>query len=296
MSLLFIDTNVWLNFYSAQKDAGIGLVKLLPQIKSNLITSCQVEMEFKKNRQTAILAAVGAMKSPEPAPTPAVLRKAKASKELSDIQKQTKKLIVDIKKQLNDLLTDPLLDPIYQVFDECFDQESELALTRETTTRSSVKKRAYKRFLYGYPPRKHNDTSIGDAMNWEWIIDCAQKKHCDVHIVSFDRDYGITLDGKCYVNDFLKQEFTERVNKRKVHLHESLAPVLRDVFKLKVTKEQESAEAASTEYQGTLGREVRKFLSINRGTVREPFSSLVSQSWVIPQGELKKYLEGTSED
>ena len=54
---------------------------------------------------------------------------------------------------------------------------------------------AWRRFLLGYPPRKADDTSIGDAVNWEWVVDCAKRANADVVIVSRDSDYGVRLEG-----------------------------------------------------------------------------------------------------
>src|SRR5580765_7471463 len=44
------------------------------------------------------------------------------------------------------------------------------------------------------PPRKPNDTSMGDAINWEWIVECAKTLNGSVIIVSRDRDYGVTYN------------------------------------------------------------------------------------------------------
>src|ERR1700720_3909675 len=54
----------------------------------------------------------------------------------------------------------------------------------------------FRRFLFGCPPRKKNDSSIGDAINWEWIVECANACQAEIHIVSRDTDYGITLEEK----------------------------------------------------------------------------------------------------
>ena len=45
-----------------------------------------------------------------------------------------------------------------------------------------------------YRHRKKNDTSIGDAINWEWIVHCAENSNAAIHIVSRDSDYGVVFD------------------------------------------------------------------------------------------------------
>ena len=87
-----------------------------------------------------------------------------------------------------------------------------------------------KRFALGYPPRKHDATSLGDCLHWEWIIACA-KESKDLHnvaIVSRDSDFGATYSGKSILNDWLYREFKERVSqKRDVRLIERLTDALK---------------------------------------------------------------------
>ena len=108
--------------------------------------------------------------------------------------------------------------------------------------RFAVRHLARKRFILGYPPRKQGDTSIGDAVNWEWIVRCSQESGKHVVIVTRDTDYGVTFDGKSYINDYLKQEFSERVSqKRKLILTDKLSVGLKIVHAA-VTREMEEEE------------------------------------------------------
>ena len=59
-ALIFIDTNIFLDFYRIRK-SNVSL-KYLEEIEKHIdliITSSQVEMEFKKNRQSVILESIG---------------------------------------------------------------------------------------------------------------------------------------------------------------------------------------------------------------------------------------------
>ena len=53
----------------------------------------------------------------------------------------------------------------------------------------------------GYPLRKQNDISMGDAVNWEWIIECANSGGKDIIIVTRDSDCGCNHDRKFHLND-----------------------------------------------------------------------------------------------
>ena len=47
--LLFVDTNIWLDFYRARSEAGLSLLRHLDSIRNQIIMTYVVEMEFKKN-------------------------------------------------------------------------------------------------------------------------------------------------------------------------------------------------------------------------------------------------------
>jgi hypothetical protein len=53
-SLVFIDTNIFLDFYRQSLDS-VGILDKASQNPGLIITGSQVEMEFKKNRQKVIL-------------------------------------------------------------------------------------------------------------------------------------------------------------------------------------------------------------------------------------------------
>lgn len=120
----------------------------------------------------------------------------------------------------------------------------------------SIRSAARKRFVLGYPPRKPGDTSIGDAINWEWIIHCAQASTDGHHvlIVSRDGDYGITFDGEPILNDWLRSEFKARVSrKRKIELTNKLSNALRKLDEI-VQAEDERAEELVLRTPVNIGR------------------------------------------
>src|SRR5690606_22634600 len=106
-------------------------------------------------------------------------------------------------------------DPVYKVAQRLFRQKTPLNLSRDAKVRFEIRRLARKRFLLGYPPRKDSDLSIGDAINWEWIVRCAQTSGNDVVIVSRDQDYGVRFADRPIINDWLLQEFKERVSRRR---------------------------------------------------------------------------------
>jgi hypothetical protein len=96
----------------------------------------------------------------------------------------------------------------------------------------------------GYPPRKAGDVSIGDAINWEWIIWCAQNSNKNHHIliVSRDGEYGVAYEDKVILNDWLRREFKDRISqKRKIELTNRLTVAMK-ILEERVNPEDEIEE------------------------------------------------------
>lgn len=218
-ALIFIDTNILLDFYRYPQ--GSAVLPILGHIDANhekIITGNQVEMEFKKNRQKVILDYIGFLKGPkwETFKVPVILSETQPaeiiSKNKDEIAKQSKKL----QKRIEAVLRDPAQnDVVYQTVQRLFRNGSPLNLTREDKIRFTIRRFARKRFMLGYPPRKPDDTSLGDPINWEWIIHCAKEMNKNVVIVSRDSDYGYRYEDEPIINDWLLQEFRERVSRKK---------------------------------------------------------------------------------
>lgn len=62
-ALIFIDTNILLDFYRIRRtDVSLKYLELIEKHKDQLIVTSQVEMEYKKNRQSAILESITEVK------------------------------------------------------------------------------------------------------------------------------------------------------------------------------------------------------------------------------------------
>lgn len=245
-TIMFVDTNVLLDFYRIKKsDVSTKYLEQLEACKDRLILGSQVEMEYKKNRQRVIVDAMNAFSGPDwsRSTPPALVSELQATKML---EKHRKQLVVQQKK-LNSTITSILgnpskYDPVYQTLQRLFKHDSPLNLSRRDKERFAIRNLAQKRFVLGYPPRKSNDTSIGDAVNWEWIVKCSADSGKHVVIVTRDTDFGAIHDSVSYLNDWLKQEFAERVSKkRKIILTDKLSQGLKLVHAA-VTHEMEQEE------------------------------------------------------
>lgn len=242
--LLFVDTNIWLDFYRARTEAGLALLKHLNGVTEIVIANYQLESEFKKNRHAAILEGLQELKPPQALMRPGFLSDAKSTGVLRKSLKEAEARVKKLKQQAGRIFADPgRYDPVYKTCQRIFHRDSSLVLKRENTLRREIRRKAFRRFLHGCPPRKRTDTSIGDAFNWEWMIHCANENSAELVIVSRDSDYGVTYEDTTYINDHLRQEFAERVSKkRKILLYAKLSDALKH-FEVKVTEEEEKEEA-----------------------------------------------------
>jgi predicted nucleic acid-binding protein len=231
-ALLFIDTNILLDFYRIRKtNISMKYLEEIEKHKELIIINSQVEMEFKKNRQSVILESLAEVRKFD-VPSlnvPMILNDTKTvdliSKSKDEIKLNKKKLTDRIEK----ILKNPNQDPVYKSLEKLFRHKSEINLSRENKLRFSIRNLAKKRFILGYPPRKKSDNSIGDAINWEWIIYCAQKTGKKIILVTRDSDFGAIDPTDSYLNDWLNQEFKERVGRRRKII---LTDKLSQAFKL----------------------------------------------------------------
>ncbi|TGK01812.1 PIN domain-containing protein [Leptospira langatensis] len=229
--LLFVDTNILLDFYRV-RDSKVSkeLINKLIQSKDKLILTEQVEMEFKKNRQKAILETIKSIKSPnwDGLIIPPIMEDSDPSRVLNKTREQSKKQIQNLKKRIMDILVAPSSkDSVFTGMNKIFEYQSDLNLNRGNKLKYTVRKLARKRFALGFPPRKDSEISLGDAINWEWIIYCAKEKSADVIIVSRDSDFGISYENHTVINDWLHKEFKERVGYKKIILSNKLTEGLK---------------------------------------------------------------------
>lgn len=241
-TVIFVDTNIWLDFYRSQTGNGVKLLRHLTSIQDKLIISYQVEMEFKKNRQSVIHSEIENLEKIRRIEIPAIYSDAKISRGIASGTSKINVQIEKLKTKLLGLLQSPATkDPVYKISQRIFHKNDSLNLDRRHENKRIVWRKAFRRYILGCPPRKDSDLSMGDAINWEWMVECAKTSKSNLLIVSRDGDYGLTYKNKSYLNDHLTQEFKERVGRKRVVLCKKLSDALK-LLKVQVTKEEESEE------------------------------------------------------
>ncbi|HHT0593445.1 TPA: PIN domain-containing protein [Legionella anisa] len=170
------------------------------------------------------------------------------TKHLDTCKNDIGKIETEYAKVSNDRKKDDVFISIKKIIDR-IDKKYYLSrsMNGEEKIRFQIRRLAKKRFELGYPPRKPEDTSYVDAINWEWIIiHCAQtyKKH--IVIVTRDSDFGIQFKNDFILNDWLNTEFHERVStKKKIIIFSRLLLALKflglDITKQEIDSENEIA-------------------------------------------------------
>ncbi len=250
-TLVFVDTNILLDFYrfTAAKDASESLLRHIDRSHSKIITSHQVEMEFTKNRQRVLIEAMRELKEPSSNfQIPAFLRGSAAVTKMSKMQKKVAGNMGRMRDSIRQMLREPAThDPVYKTAKNLFRSADAHTLARDNAALRRIESLAFRRFLRGEPPRKAGDTSYGDAINWEWIIRCAMNLKASVVIVSRDSDYGVALQDKPTMNDWLDEEFQRRVGGGKtIELTDRLSEGLGKAG-VKVAKKAKAGEAQMIE-------------------------------------------------
>lgn len=244
-SLIFIDTNIYLDFYRGiTKTFEKSMINHIENNLNRIIFTDQILMEYKKNRQKVMLDTFNQITIELSAQNiPAFLAEGKQGKSILKKIQDLKKQIETLKNSLHLSLLNPTKkDPIYKCMQNIIKREPLYYLNQSNEKYDSILNLATKRFKQGFPPKKNNDTSIGDAVNWEWIIACAETSKKDIILISRDTDYGITIKKDTILNDWLEHEFHERVsNKRKILLTNKLSSAMK-LININISKREEDEE------------------------------------------------------
>ena len=282
-ALVFIDTNIYLDFYRIRKsNVSMKYLDEIVKHKDLIIASSQIEMEFKKNRQSVVLESIGELKklSSINLSFPAIIANAQASKMLKKHKQSVEKQKKILKDKVEKILKNPSQnDSVYRALQKIWKNKSDYNLNRENKQRFAVRRLAGKRFILGYPPRKEGDNSIGDAINWEWIIKCAEKSGKAIIIVSRDTDFGTHYENDSFLDDWLHKEFKERISrKRKIIFTDKLYTAFK-LIEIPVTMEMEKEE-----------RKVIEFSNLNYGlTNYTELMRQVQESMKIPNEAIKNF-------
>ncbi len=229
---LFIDANVFLSFYRFSSDDLQQLEKLTVLVKSGrirLLLPGQVVDEFYRNREENIAEAVAGLKRHNfNVEFPRLAMEYKEYKELRELQLKYEKTHSALVKLISDDAAAARLKADSTVR-SIFDAASQIQITQGLFAKASA------RSAVGNPPGKKG--SIGDAINWEAVLESADKSE-DLDFVSSDRDYVSPLND-AELNGFLVREW-QLEEKSKIFFYRTLSHYLKARFPdIQLTTESE---------------------------------------------------------
>jgi hypothetical protein len=203
MKLLFLDSNILLNFYDFHDedlDQLNKLADLIDQGEIKLFFTTQVLHEVRKNRDYRLSDSYKKFSDHKAeVPMPVFC---KSYEEYADI-KRTQKILADLKLKLSKKISTDIQSRQLKA-----DTTIELLVEKsEIIASDKYLELAIKRHRLGRPPGK-KDKSYGDEINWESLLSEVEREG-DFIIVSEDGDYSSAVDEHA-LKDYLVDEWEEK--------------------------------------------------------------------------------------
>ncbi len=202
---IFIDTNIYLSFYTFTKDDLEELNKLVVLMKNKevcLLLPEQVILEFRRNRENRINEALKSLKKFKPDINfPNFSKYYKQFSEMMEILKIFEKYHSELMKEVDKDIFDKKLQAD-NIINSIFENASIIKLTSEILNNARLRKEI------GNPPSNKNE-SIGDSIIWESILSCIPVGEDICFLTNNTTDFASILNGDLF-NSFLLEEWNEK--------------------------------------------------------------------------------------
>ena len=219
---VFIDTNVYLTFFSFTEEDLEELRKLLVAINNRelkLWTTAQVSDELRRNREAKVAESLAALRKLKP--VQAIPQMARNLPEFNDFvaakrefERHLNALNEQLAQQFHDgsLAADAVLGEL-------------LTAAKNIEVDDATVAAAQRRTAIGNPPGKKG--SLGDAINWECLL-AAFPDSRDLHLVTGDSDF-VSRMSSDHVSTYLAEEWRDEKHSE-IHLHRRISSFLKDRF------------------------------------------------------------------
>lgn len=228
MTKLFIDTNIYLDFYRAASDR-LSLFEELKKLRSSLIISEQGYKEFQRNRtvQLTKLSAEIERTTSTSIYTTAVVKDMAEHKEAIHLQSQIRKIGQELKKKIGVMLEPkPGDDPVLDAYEDLIKTSPPIPTKENLIAKAEVRK------ILGNPPTSPDRHSVCDELLWEELIDFCNE---DLIIVSNDKTF--TENKK-----ILRDEFSKAHPGKNLEIVKSVSEALKILGKVSERLEATEAE------------------------------------------------------
>ncbi|WP_129972574.1 MULTISPECIES: PIN domain-containing protein [Pseudomonas] len=193
MTKLFVDTNIYLDFYRGARDR-LSLFEELKKLKDKLIISEQGYREFQRNRTAQLINLAKEIKKTSSISifTTAVVRDMVEHQKATRLQSEVHKLGKELERKINAMLEpkpgdDPVLDAYENLTKICTFIETEEKLITKAKTRK----------ILGNPPISPDRHSVCDELLWEELLE-----FCDEDLIIVSNDKTFTENKKILRDEF----------------------------------------------------------------------------------------------
>ena len=294
---LFIDTNVFLNFFHLSGEDIEELRKLVELIEEKELTlwlPSQVQDEFRRNRDKKISESMNSATKSLKLAIPAFYRHKKEFKKISDDLKKINKKMSSLTDEITNEIDNEKLDAdilIKKIFKKA----------KLVNIDSGILDAAVDRAKRGNPPGKGNGGSVGDEINWETLLGSVPD-NTDMHIVSADGDYASVRDNS-RPHAFLEKEWNEEI-KGDLFLYKGLSEFFAEHFKniklaSDIAKDKALARLAASGSFASTHNAISKLMPL-MGTFTEDDAKIMIESaenneqvhWILDDEDVHEFYLG----
>lgn len=223
--MIFIDANIYLEFFKSSQAELKKLLPVLESLKDNIYVTQQIADEVSRNKVKVasdnLRNYVNNYKPPR-VRLPEHLEEGD-EKLVEDWNKTSSKLTSDYSASEKALsaVTEHLLDKIMKSEDAASISLEKLFDTAIKPTQQNILNAKYRKEL-GNPPGKATDP-VGDELSWEQLLE-TYNGESPLWIVSADNDYSSSINKKRFLNAFLFNELKQKISREPViYIFDSLA-------------------------------------------------------------------------
>jgi len=291
---LFIDTNIFLSFYNLTSDDLEELKKLVILLRKKklvLLLPEQVIHEFRRNRAKKISEAISKLRGQKVKIQ--IPQLARGYEEYEKLRLAHKEFVQHLDALIENISADVSSDLLEAdtVIDELFD------VAKILPRKEKIIAKARQRVELGDPPGKKG--SIGDAVNWEALLDDVPDGE-DIFFISEDGDFYSFLD-QATIDEYLVEEWGEKKSST-VHPYNRLSSFFQDHFPdIKLASElekdlliEELVTSSSFDATRMTVSKLRRFSDFTKSQVDKIVTATITNNqiyWIATYVTIKSFLE-----
>ena len=296
---IFIDTNILLSFYHLSSDDLEELKKLIVLLQQNKVVLWlpeQTVIEFKRNRANKIADALKKLQEQRlnmqfPQLAKEYEEYLKLKKSLKESDEVFNKLIENIRKDIENqnLKADQIIQEL-------------ISLAKEIKTSSTIIEKARFRYDIGNPPGKKD--SLGDAINWEALLDAIPSGQV-LYFISGDKDYTSPL-GENLFEPYLADEW-KIAKSSEIIFYQRLSSFFKDKFPdIKLASElekdlliRELADSPNFAYTHSVISKLRKYAEFSPIQASEIAQASLTNNqvyWILEDEDVNEFLKRIVKD